>query len=741
MNDEADVSLEFHLERTPAEAGTDIYRWSERPLAGVNFIEGRVMPGGWGPIRREASDEQGNHRAGRASVEINDADRLVRNWLNDPETQHLEHREAACKIHTREGRFADEARSLFRGPVVDVTHGRRITRSQWQETARFELTDAIGPYLDRLIPQHVFTAEDFPGIDPALLNTPIPLIGGEHSDEGAEDAVGASATKGMIPAIYVGMRRTVDDDPTSGIPALLIPPSLSGVVVGTAGTTPWTYGITAHSAYGETTVSAGITVAGPATLSATNYITLSWDPVADATGYTIYGRTNPSPVRRLASVGPDVTSYNDIGAAAELAPGPPGRNTAQIPGVDGAFFWDFYVVALGVVEITAVYGSDVAAGTTPARMNLNDMSGVDLLIPGFDGWPHGQDYLTTPSGLRITGFYARGPRSDHHVTGVVTFAVQTCGYEDVGDGSGNAIQEAFPMLQHFLNEFVLKDGGLTYRTGDWGPLEAFPSDPAITMLQTSKFAAAQDLTREWLGTAEGYYGAIYLGEQITVREFLQLFNLTFGSFTAVNHHGQLYPFLIDDAGDPEVGRVYRERIEIKRLEAPEIDRDQIENPIRYQFDYDPDGRRFRSDVLRAYDELAFVNQKGTTRDRGVRLCLFTRDAATAMDAQTRWHRRMKYARRLQGLVTNYHGLSDEPGDQVLIGHRGALGDGTTALRPYIVLSHEVDPNTDEVRLVCLDVHRLLTGVLPLLEDEGSMIGNLGDETSSAPPPVGAFELS
>lgn len=294
-----DVSLEFLLERTPASAGTDAYRWASRPLAGVEFIEGRVTSRGWGAIRREASDEQGNHAIGQASVEINDDDGLVRGWLHDSETAYLEHREASCRLHSPAGRFAGTHRDLFRGLVSDVQLSQRVSQDGHHRTAIFELKGALAPYLDRTIPKHVFTAADFPGIDPRLIGRPIPLVGGEHSDAGAEDTLGNSVTKGFVPPIFVGQRRTVNDNPTNGVPAMLAAPVLSAVLVGTGGTTLYTYGITAHSAVGETTISNTVSVLGPAVLDGSNYIQLTWTDVPGATGFTLYGRINPTPVRRL----------------------------------------------------------------------------------------------------------------------------------------------------------------------------------------------------------------------------------------------------------------------------------------------------------------------------------------------------------------------------------------------------------------------------------------------------------
>ena len=480
-----DVSVELLLEKSAPEVGTDVYRWATRPLAGTAFIEGRVASDGYGEILRELSDEQGNHRTGTASVVINDDDGLIRQLLNTEGTEHFENREVGCKLHSFEGRFAGTFRNLFRGRVQNVQTSQRVSGNSHRRLASLEMVDALTPYLDRKIPQRVFTEQDFPGIRKDLIGKPIPLIGGEHGDTGAQDAAGNSATKGLVPAIFVGQRRTVTGVPTdtTSTPALLAAPVLSAQVIGVGGSTPYHYGVTSRSNYGETTLSDILTVLGPDVLTADNYIRLTWTGVGGSVGSVLYGRRNPTPVRRLSVFAAGVTQYDDTGVAGEFSPGPPSENTAQIETTDGAFFWDFYIVSLGVVNILQIFGSDVAKGTEPSRVDLTETAGVDTWIPGHRDWPHPDNYITLASGLRVTGFYARGPRSYHHTQGIITFAVNTCGYEDVGDGSGESIQQAFPLYQHFLNEFVLKNEGDGYASGNWGPLVAY--DDATPILQTS----------------------------------------------------------------------------------------------------------------------------------------------------------------------------------------------------------------------------------------------------------------
>lgn len=73
--------------------------------------------------------------------------------------------------------------------------------------------------------------------------------------------------------------------------ALITPVGLGLATVGTAGTTTYSYRVSAFNATGESLACTNVTIAtGNATLDATNYINLTWTATAGATGYNIWGR-------------------------------------------------------------------------------------------------------------------------------------------------------------------------------------------------------------------------------------------------------------------------------------------------------------------------------------------------------------------------------------------------------------------------------------------------------------------
>jgi len=98
------------------------------------------------------------------------------------------------------------------------------------------------------------------------------------------------------------------------------PGALTLTTSGTAGTTSYSYAITAIQADGTTTAAnpnlASSTIAtGNATLSATNYIKISWTAVANAASYNVYRLTSggtPSSIGKIASA-ITATTLNDTG--------------------------------------------------------------------------------------------------------------------------------------------------------------------------------------------------------------------------------------------------------------------------------------------------------------------------------------------------------------------------------------------------------------------------------------------
>ncbi len=744
MAKQPSIRFTLNLEKYPSSLGTTTYRWAHRPFADPGaWTEGRLEK--WGAIDRGSSTPDGDYDIASCEIELSDADGLFRGLLAAPSTRYVTGREGAIELLSEAGRTAGlDWRSLMRGRIssIQTPPGRK---------ARITLTDAVGSHcsgfdLEKTLGIKI-TRREHPNAGDKVINRIYPIILGEHSDIGVVDENGAPADKGMLPVIDVG-DYLIDEDGNvytdTPFAYLHAPSGLGATVNGTPGTTEVVYSVTAVSPYGETTVSSVTVTTAPATLNGTDNIDLAWDEQDGTVEFRVYkdGKLLARLNNGETFTDPE-TTYTDDGTDAVGTLAPPQTNTAQVDQViDGvtASGWGRLIQKIGAAaETHHVYASDLAEGTAPKRVRMDEsVYGSEFLVYGRAGWPHANPYIEI-NGIRMGVIYARGPRLKHHRDGTVTIAWNGCGDDDIGDGSGEIIDEAFPALQHVLNEYVLKDGGIGYKTGSFGPLEQYSN--SVEKLKTSKFTSAQALTVTWIG-GRGYLCAIAVTEPITVREFLRRFCVTFACHVTSDHHGQVYPFLIDDTTASTTGRHYRDRVEIVRLDSQEIDHDAVETKVTYHFDWDADAQKFRVADQVIEDTAATEAYLDVPRERTTRQCFYTRDAATALDSNSRHLARFKVAPRWMGIKVPFDpGLEDENGTQIRVtSYDGAGGVNGDVATPMLVMGHRVVPQAPEhVVLTCLDLGRILTTGFPLLLTDASG-AVLGDETSSSAPTTGAYEL-
>jgi len=95
--------------------------------------------------------------------------------------------------------------------------------------------------------------------------------------------------------------------------ALGAPTNVSVANFGSAGSTTYTYYVTAYNATGETISTSAVTTTGNATLSSTNFNRITWSKVWGATGYKIY--TSATALKASTSN----LHYDDIGGATSAA--------------------------------------------------------------------------------------------------------------------------------------------------------------------------------------------------------------------------------------------------------------------------------------------------------------------------------------------------------------------------------------------------------------------------------------
>ncbi len=725
------VRFTLLLDLVPEGSGTNTYRWSTIPLADAGaFTEGRVL--GWGTIERNLSSIDGDYDIASCDVTITDDDGLIRGLLADPSTRYFTSREAALELLSQQQRAIDDAvwRTLIRGRVTDIQAlpGRQ---------ARIRFSDTVGSHfsgfdLEKELGVRI-TRREHPNAEDDVVNRIYPIVTGEWNDYGVVDENGDPADKGLLPVVDVGNYRLEgnDDEPFE---YLTPPQNLEITINGTPGTGEATYGVTAVSAYGETTITEFEITTVPDVLDVTNNVQLDWDAQADAIEYRVY--KNNRLLNRLnngETYSNPETTYTDNGSDTVGGVAAPLTNTAQI----GDVGWGRLILKIGAAaEVGHMYASDL--GSPPKRVRVSeDLYGSEFLVYGRSGWPHSDPFIEI-NGIRMGVAYVIGPRLEHHRNNTITIAWNGCGDDDVGDGTGNTITKAFYALQHVINEYSIKDDGIGSLGQDCGPLETYSN--GVAKLKTSEFEAMQDLTAEWIG-GDGYLAAIAIHEPTSLREFLRRFNVTFASHMASNHHGQMFPVLINDTADPTSGRLYHHHINVIEMVSQDIDHDAVETKGTYHYDFDPDAQKFRVADQVIEDEAASDNYFAP-RERSVRQCYYTRDEATAVDAASRHLTRYKVAPRYVELLVPFNpGLEDEVGEQIRLTHYdGAGGEDGDDETPFLVIGHKTDPNAPaSVTLTCMDLSRIISTGFPLLVTDASG-AVLGDETLPDDPTTGAYEL-
>lgn len=719
-----DVWFQLHLAKYPASEGTDIYRWSKKPLADAGaFKEGRLIS--IGRAKRACTDINGNYNFGRVSIIVDDEDGFIRGLLEQGTvSEYFVNREGEILLLSPEGREAGlDPRIIFRGWVSDVQtlKGRKV---------RIDLADVVGSQfsgfnLDKTIPSVKLT--DIGTVIDGLKEQVLPIYAGEFSDFGAVDVNGNPAEKGLVPCFDVGFVDATDPDATA-TPGYTAPPvTNTPTVIGAAGDQTYTYAATVITPFGESLPGNSVTVSSaPATsvMGLTNYVEISgtYDPgVAGTNIVRVLGRNSTSTWLDDAFLDP-VTGdwwYND---GAHPAPTPT-RDDVDIektyngPTTSGALdsdtIWNVMAICLGYsYDILDVFGSDLADGVEPKRISLLPFDGTDILTPSHADWPFPNPWIEK-NGITFTGFLARGPRLRHHQEGAVTFSANICGPHD-DSSPGVLINQAFPQLLWVLNEHVAKNSGTGYRTGTYWPLETYSNGDSL--FNTVKFTEKQDITADWLGDSLGYLSSIYLTEPTTVRELVRRFCLTFGARLAHSHFGQVFPLLIAEPDDPTVGRHLRDRIEIVEIGDPVLAHEEVKNLFVYNYHWDPDARDFRNQNLKESNDTSIAAHipggvVGSADRRGVkqddRNLYYTNDEDTATDVIAKELERRARRPRYVPVTVKYMGLELDIDTPVRLTHHEGLGAGDVAT-PGIVLEHETDTDRETVTLVVQDLRTFVT---------------------------------
>jgi hypothetical protein len=246
-----------------------------------------------------------------------------------------------------------------------------------------------------------------------------------------------------------------------------------------------------------------------------------------------------------------------------------------------------------------------------------------------------------------------------------------------------------------------------------------------------------------LGNSVGYLCDFALSDQIEVREAIRRFNQSLDCYLGINRHAQVIAAMVDDTADASSATVFRDRIEIADMPPPTIAHDEIENRVKFVYDFDTEKNKFRADEETLEDLDAQDALGGEVRESDLIKMYMVRDPGTARDAGARRLIRLKRAPRYQPIVLDLTGLEHDLAELYRVTHYAGLGSSGYENHPFFALRHRLGLNNMMVTLTGLDLSRITALGAPTLDDEGDVAFDgfvLGDEDSVSAPPTGAYEL-
>lgn len=247
---------------------------------------------------------------------------------------------------------------------------------------------------------------------------------------------------------------------------------------------------------------------------------------------------------------------------------------------------DFHLVCLGVVSgIQSAYVADtINGGDHPTeRMRVPDEAWGDWIwAPYRPGWFLPDNWIEI-NGRRWTFILMRQdhPAAEHAREGRIPVTVNMCGYEDVGDGSGEMITALTKQWIHFLINFVFNQ----YEgVGDWQT--AIPTMPGQTysVIDTVAVEAVQAILDDRAG--QEHEGAFLIGHsetRVDLDDILTQFNRNMGVDSFFNKHGQMTLGTLDTNGTFTSAKVLNQSRGIGKGWKPDPRPEEVENTIKYGY--------------------------------------------------------------------------------------------------------------------------------------------------------------
>jgi hypothetical protein len=434
---------------------------------------------------------------------------------------------------------------------------------------------------------------------------------------------------------------------------------------------------------------------------------IEWLPVTGAATYRVYRRGAGGTWDRMWETTDEFFEDDLLDTGVTYIDGVP-TATGPVPTryvgtklIDG-FPWDRYLICGHAVKsVEAWYEGGVQSDPGTA--------GVDFLIPGVGGQPLYEDV----NGHRYAFVYARGPRSENAKNGTAPITLTLKGIEDVGDGTGDLVEQIADIYLHFLQNW----GFQSYQTGAWLDSPDWPTDvdgAVISQVDDASFATVRSVHEARL--AGGYPGAIIFGakdEFVTLREAIARLNISADCQSGFNRNSQFFVSIFDDAFT--VYQAARRYTQVREINASSFDLDtkvdEMENTLVYSYrrSYVPrkDGKDWEQLEKEVSDDDSIEDALEERRSKTIEYHGL-RNGAVVADINTRRLRYYKEPPVPVTFETSLPGLRTELGDIIKVDHIEGLTSAGWVGHPLRVMRHSTDPGKYKVRMEAVDVWRLYT---------------------------------
>lgn len=720
----------------------------------------------FGAITRQLSDRFSSYKMADCTIEVDNNSRLLDVLETTAATQYWQNREGRIYLASDTTIAAGGTpHTLFRG----IWRGHKSHGLQRTLT----LTDILGSEfsdfnIEDTLPRRTIK-QDFPNAPAENLDKVVPIVLGKVSDTAVTVVTGVTAAAFLSPDLTINNLGS-NWKMTSAAGTLVYDQNTIPPLGGTAYV--WIVPIRATFG-GPSLISAYntsyVTPAGWAFTTEPVGVAVHWSQVADVTSYRIFvadaadfnplgSKGSATKVRyqdhdnttfdaiypshdfsvtisswtfgadALGTVATAVTTDTGTG---KYAPVYAGEST-----VSGSLYHTWVVAGHAITDIEELYVDGVRVGITTDEGPFR--------VPGYAKYialVGSATYITGASGGRLTVLYGlKGNTLADQAAGLLPSAVppptdgsqipprlamNLCGVEDVGDGTGSTITRAPRVVFHLLDQFAIQD----YTTGLWAAPST--SDDGIPWLNSATFNAMEAIEIARIG-GEGYEAAIVLDEPITIRELLGRLLTSFDMRFGPNEHGQVIAKHLNDFFDLSTAAVITDVQEI--IDETSIDRriEEVENRVRGDCGYRPATKTFDVEGREFEDAVAIANNRGKAVVGDRRQLYYTANQATADDVLGRALTIGKYPPRYVDIVCTLHAIRVKLGDIISvtdvdgIGATGWSGRALWVLGIQTLLNDLTGPI--QVRLSCLDVNTFFQEVGVM--GDGTVLNNWATDTAA-----------